>query len=167
MSILSSGSPRGYKPRQIPRMSPEVMDIWRMLSEGGRQGMQSGLDFWSKLASGDQSAFEQAEAPAYSAFQQSMGNLGSRFSGQGLGGRNSSAFQNAMAGASSDLAQQLQGNRMNMQNQAIQQLMGMYGNLMGNDPYEQVLQPKKPSGWERFLEGLGGFGNVFGIFGRR
>lgn len=154
--------PSGYKPHQVPRMSPEVMDIWRMMAGGGKQGMQGGLDFWNKLASGDESAFQESEAPAYSAFQKNMGNMASRFSGQGMGGQDSSAFQNAAAGASSDMAQQLQGNRMNTRNNAIQSLMGMYGDLMKNDPYEQVFKEKK-SGWEKFLEGLGGFGQGFGF----
>jgi len=148
--------PSGYKKASIRQFTPEQMELFQSLF--GHLGPDSYL---SKLAGGDEETFAQMEAPALKQFQGVLGNLGSRFSGMGMGGRKSSGFQNATTSAASDFAQQLQSQRVNLQRQAIMDLLGLSHQLLGERPYENYLQKKESSssGWGKiFGAGLGGLG---------
>lgn len=151
-------SQSGYKPTQLQQFSPEQLQLFQQMF--GHVGQDS---FLSKLAGGDQSTFQQMEAPALRQFQGLQGNIASRFSGMGSGARNSSGFQNTMNQASSDFAQDLQSNRMNLQRQAIQDLMGMSNSLLAQKPYENSLIKKDPSFLNQLLMGtLSSAGNIGG-----
>lgn len=165
-----SASPRtatsGYTARQLPNFTPEMMNLFKSLLGGAQGGAGGGLDFMSKLASGDESAFTSAEAPAYSAFNKTLGQLGSRFSQYGA--QDSSAFQNATAGAGQDLAQNLQAQRLGLRQGAIDRLLGLSSSLLQQRPYENVLE-QNPQGfdWGGLIGGaagsfLGPFGGAFG-----
>lgn len=93
--------------------------------------------------------FEQLEAPAYESFNKTLGQIGSRFSQ--FGAQDSSAFQNAVSGAGANLAQNLQSQRLGLQNNAVQQLLGHSTQLLGQQPYS--LQ-KEDSGFD--------FGDILG-----
>src|SRR5260221_4176446 len=156
----------GYRPSQVQQFTPEQMKLFESMS--GYLGPDSYL---SKLAGGDQSAFAQLEAPALQQFAGVQGNIASRFSNMGMGGRRSSGFQNTMNQASGDFLQQLQSQRMGIQRQAMGDLMGFSNMLMGQRPYENQLIKKDPSflkqlglgGFQAFMGGLGGSmgGNPF------
>lgn len=161
----------GYRPSQLQQFSPEQLNLFQSMF--GHLGPDS---FLSRLASGDQSQFEQLEAPALRQFQGLQGQLASRFSGLGSGARRSSGFQNTMNQATSDFAQQLQAQRLGLQRQAIGDLMGLSNQLLAQRPYENFLTQKQPSflksllsgGLNAFAGGLGGSlgGNPFGsLFG--
>jgi len=142
--------PSGYKAGRMQQFTPEQMQLFQSLFS------QLGPDsYLSKLAGGDEGTFEQIEAPAMRQFSGLQGNLASRFSGMGMGGRRSSGFQNTATQASSDFAQDLQSRRQGLQRQALQDLMGMSNNLLGQRPYEQFLTPKKPSFLQSLLGALG------------
>jgi len=152
-SATGSATPKsnisGY--RKIPNFTPEQMNLFKMLLGGTGQGLGGGgLDYLSRLASGDESAFAESEAPAYSAYEKALGQLGSRFAG--LGAMDSSAFQNATSGAASTLAENLAANRSNLQQSAIDKLLGLSQSLLGQQPYSYE---RKPSGWESFGSLLG------------
>lgn len=139
--------PKGFRRAQLQQFTPEQTQLFKQLFSNVGQG-----SFLSKLAGGDQSQFEQIEAPALQQFNQILGGLGSRFSGAGgLGARHSSGFQQATTQASSDFAKQLQAQRLGLQRQAIQDLFGLSESLLGQRPYEQFLAPKQRS----FLQELG------------
>jgi hypothetical protein len=87
-------SQKGYRPAQMQQFTPEQMQLFQQLF--GHVGPDS---FLNKLASGDQSQFEQLEAPALRQFQGLQGQTASRFSGMGTGAQKSSGFQNAMSSA--------------------------------------------------------------------
>ena len=155
----------GYNEIKSQVFTPEQMDL---LSQAFQQvSPDSQL---SKLASGDQSAFNQIEAPALKQFGALQGNIASRFSGLGgTGSRNSSGFQNKMNTAASDFAQQLQSNRQNLMRQARQDLMGTSQMLLGQRPYETSLQEEEPeeSKWTKWLASIlplagAGVGGAFG-----
>ena len=144
-------------------------------------GASIGQDsYYAKLARGDQSAFQEMEAPAMRQFQAMQGQTASRFSG-GLGGgsgamsaRRGSGFQNTMNQQTSDFAQQLQANRLGLRNQAIQSLHGMTNDFLGHRPFQWVEKQRKPKrDWLGAGMGLinsavggfaggGGFNNLFG-----
>lgn len=128
------GRVAGHKQYQMPQFTPEQMQLFQqMFSHVGPDS------YLSKLAGGDEEAFNQMEAPAMRQFQGMQGQLASRFSGMGMGGRRSSGFQNTMSQASSDFAQDLASKRHSMQTDAIRQLMGMSNELLGQRPNENVL----------------------------
>ena len=128
----------GHSLQQLPNMTPQMQQLFQSLIGGTGGGANAGLSHLSGLASGDQSSFEQQEAPAYAAFNKTLGQIGSKFSQ--FGAQDSSAFQNAVSGAGGELAQNLQGQRAGVRNQAIQDLLGFSNQLLGKQPYENVLQ---------------------------
>ena len=152
----------GYKQAQMQNFTPEQMSLFQNLFSN--VGPDSYL---SKLASGDEGTFNQMEAPALRQFGAFQGNLANRFSGQGMGGRRSSSFQNAATSANQNFAEQLQSQRMGLQRQALQDLMGMSEGLLNQRPYENYLLEKKEPFWKQLLSGAAGFGgqlagNYFG-----
>jgi hypothetical protein len=154
--------PKGYQKGQLSQFTPEQMQLFQSLF--GQIGPNS---FLSKLASGDQSQFEQLEAPALKQFGALQGQIASRFSGMGSGARHSSGFQNATNQAASDFSQQLQSQRMGLQRQALMDLMGISESLLSQRPYEKFLTEKQVPFWQKLLEGglgglAGGFGSGFG-----
>lgn len=140
----------GMKVQQMPNFTPEQMDLFKSLFS-----QVSPDSFTGKLARGDQSQFEQMEAPAFRQFNELQGSLGSRFSGMGTGARRSSGFQNYSNQAASNFAQDLQSRRLDLQRNAIKELMGMSGDLLGQRPYENFLvEPnKKKSFWQQLIGG--------------
>jgi hypothetical protein len=165
-SRMTGGSkdiiPKGYQKGQLGQFTPEQMQLFQRMF--GNVGQDS---FLSKLAGGDESQFEQLEAPALRQFQGLQGQLASRFSGMGNGARRSSGFQNTMNSAGSDFAQQLQSQRLGLQRQAMQDLMGMSESLLSQRPYEQFLTKKEQPFWQKLLLGIseagaGAAGNYFG-----
>ncbi len=152
--------PSGYEAGTLQQFTPEQLQLFQqMFSHVGPDSMTS------KLASGDQSAFAEMEAPALRQFNELQGGLASRFSGMGgTGAQKSSGFQNTMNAAQSNFAQDLQGKRMDLQRQALQDLMSMSHSLMGERPYERDLFEKqnKSSGFGGLIgAGLGGLGGFF------
>jgi hypothetical protein len=149
----------GYQTGQMQQFTPEQMNLFKQMF--GHLGPDS---FLGRLAGGDESMFQEMEAPAWKYFQSAQGNIASRFSGasgspgsQGMSSaRNSSGFQNTMTQTGSDFASALQSQRMGLQNQAIKDLMSMSGNLLNQRPYQNFMTKKDPSFWQQLL--LGGLG---------
>lgn len=148
--------PKGYRMGQIQQFTPEQMQLFGQLF--GNLGPNS---FLSRLAGGDEKMFEQLEAPAMRQFQGLQGQLASRFSGMGTGARRSSGFQNTTNQAASDFAQQLQSNRLGLQNQAIQDLFGLSNQLLSQRPNEQFLMKKAKPWWQELLLGINERGQEF------
>lgn len=149
--------PSGYKAGRLQQFTPQQMQLFQQLFQH-----VSPDSFLSKLAGGDQSGFEQAEAPALRQFSGLQGNIASRFSGMGMGGRRSSGFQNYMTSAASNFAQDLQSRRMDMQRQALQDLKGMSGELMGQRPYENFMVQKDRPWMDLAQQFAGGIGKGIG-----
>ena len=154
--------PSGYKQGQLQNFTPEQMNLFQQMFS-----QVSPDSYLSKLAGGDQGAFDQLEAPALRQFNELQGNLASRFSAGGGGrgamsSRHSSGFQNAATSAASNFAQELQSQRQALQRQAVMDLMGISQSLLSQRPYEQFLLPKqksKSSGWGSAIgAGIGGVG---------
>jgi len=152
----------GQRIESSQQYTPEQMQLFKSLFS--HVGPDSYL---SRLAGGDEQLFSQMEAPAMRQFSGLQGNLASRFSGMGLGGRRSSGFQNTATQASSDFAQDLQSRRQGLQRQALQDLMGMSNTLLGQRPYEQYGYEEEQPFWKQILGGAlpiagGAIGAAFG-----
>ncbi len=141
--------PSGYKAGALQQFTPEQLGLFQQLF--GHLGPESYL---SRLAGGDQSSFEQMEAPAMRQFAGLQGNIASRFSGMGMGGRRSSGFQNTLGQAGQDFAANLQSQRQGLQRQALLDLMGLSESLLGQRPYQRTLTPKPENQWGGVLGGL-------------
>lgn len=139
----------GYNEARIQNFTPEQMQLFQQAFS--QLGPESYL---SKLAAGDESLFGQLEAPALRNFGALQGNIASRFSGMGSGARRSSGFQNTMGNAASELSERLASNRMNLQQQAIKDLMGMSSSLLQQRPYENFLIPQQKPFWQELLTSL-------------
>ena len=140
--------PSGYRKSIVQNYTPAQMDLHNQLYQN--VGPDSYL---SRLSRGDQATFDEMEAPALRQFNELQGGLASRFSGQGLGGRQSSGFRNASNAASQDFASQLQSNRQSLQRQALNDLMGYSDALLNQRPYDVGLAEKRqrpPGFWQNF-----------------
>lgn len=142
--------PSGYKAGQLQQFTPEMMNLFQSLFAHLGPG-----SYTSRLAEGDESLFEEMEAPAKRQFQGMLGNIASKFSGMGMGGRRSSGFGQATTSAASDFAQELQSKRQGLQRDAIKDLVGLSSVLLGQKPYENFLTKKAPSFWEQVGGSLG------------
>jgi len=155
--------PSGYKEGRIQNYTPEQMQLFRQMFSN-----VSPDSYLSKLSGGDQSLFDEMEAPALRQFSGIQGNLASRFSGMGMGSRKSSGFQNSINAAGSDFSQDLQSRRQSLQQNAIKELMGLSGDLLGQRPYDQFLvdKPYRPSTGDQLIGAggafLGGIGQGIG-----
>jgi len=138
----------GYKQHNIQKFTPEQLQLFQQLSGTVTPGATSGTDWLSKLASGDTSAFEEMEKPAYNAFEKQVGALGNRFSH--LGALDSNYFENAISGAGRELQENLASNRMNIRQNAINSLLNQSNTLLGQSPFESIFTEKK--------KGFGGMG---------
>lgn len=160
----------GYRQISMPRLTPEQQQLFSQVMGASGPGILGGIGNLSQMAGGGSPEFwEQLEAPAHRQFGQAIGGIGSRFSQLAPGAmsaQRSSGFQNALTGAAGDFASQLQSQRMGMQQSAIQQLLGLYGNLIGTQQFDTRLLPKKKPFWQELLgslaPGLGQFGGSFG-----
>jgi len=162
---LGNKTPKGYSMGRIQNFTPQQMQLFQQLFSN-----VSPDSFTSRLAGGDQSAFEQMEAPALRQFGALQGNIASRFSGMGSGARRSSGFQNTQTQGASDFAQDLASRRQGLQRQALLDLMGLSEGLLNQRPYEQFLTKKPQSFFQSLLGGLApalgqGLGNAIGTGG--
>lgn len=153
-SSFSKSAIPGYDLAKVSNVTPQQMDLYKLILGGVQPNLSPGLSFLGKQASGSPEAFESIEQPAISQFQGLLGEIGSRFSGMGSGARHSSGFNLASAEAGSDLAQKLQSQRLGLQRQALMDLLGLSQNLIGTDLESSFLLPKKKSGLMELLQGL-------------
>lgn len=158
MNSLSGGqgmqqSIGGRNVEQFQQFTPEQMQLFQSLFSHAGPG-----SFTSRLAGGDQALFDQMESGAKRQFGEQQGQIASRFS-QGGGGpgamsaRRGSGFQNTMNQASSDFASRLQGNRMELQRNAIRDLMSMSNDLLQQKPYENYAVEEEQPWWQKLIGG--------------
>jgi len=137
--------PEGYSKSKIQQFTPEQMQLLeQMIGHLGPEG------WLSKLASGDESAFEQIEAPQKRQFGEQLGGIASKFSGLGMGGQKSSGFRNTLNSASSNFAQELGAQRQGLKSQAFKDLMGFTNQALGQKPYDTGLSEDPESFGEKF-----------------
>jgi len=144
--------PKGHRAGQLQQFTPEQLQLFQSLFS--QLGPDSDL---FKMASGDQSFFDEMERPALRDFGALQGNIASRFSGQGMGARRSSGFQNTMNQEGSDFAQRLAANRQSLSRQALQDLFQMSNMLMNEKPFERIIsgkEQKEPGFWQQAGSGF-------------
>jgi hypothetical protein len=143
-SLRGDKVPKGYEQGQLQQFSPEQMQLFQQLFQ--QLGPES---FLAKLIGGDEEMFEQMEAPAHRQFQGQLGQIASRFSQGGTGGRRGSGFQNTATAAASNFSQDLASKRMDLQRNALNDLMGFSNQLLQQRPQDRFLveKPQKQNPW--------------------
>ena len=150
------GNIPGYQQGSMSTLSPQQQQLYSQMLQGSQGGIGAGLQHMSRLAGGDESYFQQLEAPAMRQFGALQGNMASRFSGMGTGARRSSGFGNASSSAAQQLTESLQAQRMGLQQGAIDSLLGIGRDLLGTQTQENYLMPNQMSGFQQFMLSLGG-----------
>ena len=141
--------------------SPGQKNLWNTLygaAESSGKGLQEGYARLNRLAAGDEGEFSKLEAPAFRDLQRAGSQTASQFSGFGSGARNSSGFQNAIAGEAGDLAERLQSQRMGIQDKALFHLKNLSRELFKDnlfDEDDEEFRPKKKNKWKDFGMRLG------------
>ena len=145
---------------QIQNMNPQQQQLMsQLLSQlGGAQG--SGMEWLQQMLSGDPEAMAAFEAPYKRQFEQeTVPGIAERFAGMGSGGaQSSSAFNQTMGQAGSELSQNLAALRGGLQQNAMNSLQGMMG--QGYKPqfesmYKQPTMGIIPSMMGQFAQGAG------------
>jgi hypothetical protein len=154
----STRAPKGYETGKLQNFTPEMMDLFKNMFSQVNPG-----SYLSRLASGDESLFEEMERPAMRQFQGLQSQTASQFSGAGMGARRGSGFRNTINQQTSDFAGDLQSKRQGMQRQAINDLMGLSGDLLNQRPYENYLVPKSKPWWQEALTGIAKEGVSAGV----
>ncbi len=149
---MTPSAPSGYKMRQLSNFTPQQQELFQKrlggLNKGG--GLDQSYDYLNRLASGDEELFKELEAPAYKNLEKGLAQTGNRFSQ--FGAQDSSAFQNALAGQSSELATNLQSRRGDLRREAIQALLGQSDQLLNAKPYENILEQQDQGfNWTKML----------------
>ena len=137
----TSGSPKGYTELTRQNYTPEQTKLFGELFAHLNADSPT-----ARMASGDQAAFDEIEAPAKRQFGELQGDIASRFSGQGMGARRGSGSNIAQNTAASNFAQDLQANRQKLMRQATQDLMGNASMLLGQRPFETEFQKDEEGG---------------------
>jgi hypothetical protein len=149
--------PSGYRVFNIEKMTPQQRQLLdQRMKELGPDS------YLSRLASGDESFYDEMEAPAMQQNRDLQSGLSSRFSGStGPSGYGKSALER-------NLSQDLRSQRLGMRSQALQSLQGMSSQLMQQRPYERGLVEKnqKPQSFGRaILPGaIGAIGTAVGAY---
>ncbi len=168
---MATGAPSGYNMYSLPTMGGGQKNFYDLISgkiQGGGSGGGGGIgDILQQLlsqASGKGEIFNQLEMPAKKRLQGDLAQIGSQF---GLSGTNkSSGFQNAISGAGQNFAEDIYGQRANMMQQSIHDIMNLSNILLGMPTQEFGLQMKPGHQFmQSFGQGLGtGIGMLPGMF---
>jgi hypothetical protein len=157
--------PRGYSAGRLQQFTPEQQSLFQSLFPYVSPGSQL-----SQQAQGSDQGFGPFEDYAHRQFQEFSGENASRFSGLGMGARKGSGFQNSQTQGAQDFASQLAMQRQGLQRQALMDLMGISGQILGQRPEENFLirkQQKQPGFWNRLFGAAApiagaGIGGLFG-----
>lgn len=159
----------GYNVVRHQKFGPQQMELFeRLFSQVGPESQLA------QLAAGSEEGFRPHEQAAQRDFQKYMGQMGSRFAEMAPGAqsaRRSSGFGIEGGEAAQSFAERLAGQRQQLQRQAIQDLMGISKDLLGQDPYETYFvkpsQQEERPWWEGLVPGAtaaagAGIGGYFG-----
>lgn len=141
--------PRGYSAGRLQQFTPEQLSLYQSLFPYVSPGSQL-----AQQAVGSDQGFAPHEDYARRQFQEATGELSSRFSGLGMGARKGSGFHNQLTQGAQDFASLLAQQRQGIQRQALLDLMGISGQLLGQQPYQNFLnrkEPKQPGFWSKLF----------------
>ena len=126
------------KMEQVPGMTEEQKGLLGQTASGLKAPMQTGMDLYQRILSGDPEAMQAFEAPLMSQFHdETVPELAHQFTGA----HRSSAFGQQLGQAGASLSERLGAMRAELKMKAMQGLSGMYGQTMGARQFENVQHP--------------------------
>lgn len=157
---------KGYN--TVSTLDPRQKQIYKGQTRAAMQGpqgyyqsplYQAGSDYLQNALSNDPQAYAAYEAPHLRQFQQQVGGIAERFGG--LGATSSSGFQQALAGATTDLQERLAALRAGIQERALPQALQYAGAPLEHgmsliNTQTQATLPKSRPWWQEALVGLSG-----------
>lgn len=153
------------KVKQASKYTPQQILFMQNMLEGSQPGMLQGMDYLTKMISGDESAYAKFEKPYMTQFNQEIiPALAERFAG--MDAQSSSAFGQALGGAGAGLMENLAALREGLRSQALSQLQGMSG-IGLQQQFENYYQPAQASPMATIMPAIGkiigaGLGGGFG-----
>lgn len=130
---------------------------------GGGSGDMPGMGYLQSILGEDPNLMSQFEKPMMRQFnEQVVPGMAERFSGSGMGSRNSSSFQNQMGQAGQRLSEGLGAQRAQLKQGAMNQILQMLG--ISQDPsQENIFMEGQPGAGAGLFQGLGqGLGQAGG-----
>lgn len=163
--MFSGGQPDKFQ--KFDTMAPEQQQVLnqllQMLGQGGQlgQGYGQALGGLQEMMDPSSAAMQRFTAPHMQQFeQQTMPGIAERFAGSspmGGGALSSSGFGQALSSAGGQLQTQLAGMKANLQQQAMGDIMGQYGSMLGQglgaQPFGYQQQQGSPSFGQSLLTG--------------
>lgn len=115
-----------------PSLTPRQEGLLNSLIGKSQGAVGPTFDFLTRLLSGDESLFEELDAPAIRAFEEQIApGIAERFSAAGAGSQRSSAFQQQLASAGAGLARGLSENRTALRMGAADRLSQLLDRPLG------------------------------------
>lgn len=150
---------------QMPTMNQGQQDLLQKLLSGLGGPMGMGMENMSNILSGDPEALKAFQAPMMRQFnEQIVPGIANQFAGSDS--QSSSAFTNQLGAAGAGLQENLSAQKSNLQQNAMQQLMGMMGQGLGAKPFENVSYGAQASPLAGLMGGIGqGVGQMGGMGG--
>lgn len=136
---------KGEQLQQVPRFTEPQQDIFSQLQQGAQGAIPAGFEQLLSMLTQDPEAAKQFEAPAMRQFHQEIiPSIAQKFASQfGEGSRSSSGFRQALGAAGAGLAQDLQAQRGERQQNALTQLMQLM--QTGLTPqFQTLLRQRQP-----------------------
>lgn len=149
--------------QQYSTQTPQQSQLLQQLMQGlqGGQSNIPGLDYLQSLFSNDEGAFHDYEAPLMRQFnEQVVPGLAERFSGAGMGSRNSSAFNNQLASAGTRLTELLGQQRGQLRQGGLGQINSLFGQTQ-NPQFENVMMQGQPGLLHYLAQGAGNAAGKF------
>jgi len=155
VSTVSKLRGTGYNQVQTPRLDPQQQQLFSQAFGAISPSIGGAFGQLGQLAGGNAGAYEELEAPAFRNLQRGLGATASRFSGMGTGARRSGGFARETGDQSRQLAENLQGQRLGLQQGFMNQLMSLYSSLLGTETHENSLIQKQKPWWQELALSLG------------
>jgi len=125
--LLGFGKDKKSEIKEYKNYSPQQEQMLDRLHQMAMEGNEKAYDWYMRILSGDESAFDEFEAPEMERFQQeTVPGILERFSYGPNGGmsKGSSALNNSLGAAAKSLSLGLSAQRANLKNQAAQGIEG-------------------------------------------
>lgn len=112
------------KYKQLPLFTPSQNKFMETMLQSSQPGMLQGMDYLTKMLSGDESSYNKFAQPYMNQFNQEIvPQLAERFAG--VDAQSSSAFGQSLGGAGGNLMANLAALREGLKSQALSQLQSM------------------------------------------
>lgn len=158
-SSLFGGDKGQNKMEKIPTMNPGQENLLKILTDFlGGQGGQGALGQLQGMLDPNSDIYKNFEKPYLNEFnEKTIPQLAEQYAGGGA--LSSSGFAQAMGGAGAGLQANLAGQKGQMMQNAIAQILGLIPGTLGKEPFTYTDTEKGTGYGSNFMQGLGNVGS--------